>query len=461
MYQSNQETSLAKGSGGGRILIVGGGFSGTLLAINLLRYTAAQVVVVEREPDRLGRGLAYGMDNPEHILNVRASNMSAFPDTLDHFSRWLGEDRDGANRFVPRRTYGRYLADQLHEAKIAAPGRLTLVDGQAIRAQSKAGGWAVGLADGTVHDCDWLILAQGNMAPAPLPHVSDLGPDIYFASPWAQRPTNRLGKHDAVLLIGTGLTAVDAALSLDADGFEGQITALSRRGLRPRSHALVGPHAERVDRPRATGAALVRTLRERADLVGWRTAVDELRPFTQDLWRAMAQTERRRFLRHLRPYWDAHRHRLAPAVDRKVCAMQMEARLAFAAGKITGAMRQGAGARVEWRVRGTDVTRSLTVARIINCTGPSGEIASSPDLLLRDLLAAGHVRQDALGLGLDVDRHGHVLDRHGAAHPGLLAVGPMTRAEGWEIVAVPDIRRQVWEVARRIGHAQWVGGEGL
>jgi uncharacterized NAD(P)/FAD-binding protein YdhS len=282
-----------------------------------------------------------------------------------------------------------------------------------------------------------------------------------FASPWAQRPTNRLGRNDDVLLIGTGLTAVDAALSLDTDGYGGHVTALSRRGIRPRPHALVGPHVDRVDRPAETGSALVGAIRHRAGAIGWRAAVDELRPYTQDLWRAMDLDERQRFLRHLRPYWDAHRHRLAPAVDRRICAMQMAARLSFAAGKIVAAERIGEQARVTWRVRGTDVTRSLTVRRIINCTGPSGDIATCPDPLLRDLLARGQLRQDALGLGIDVDRQGQVLDAAGKPQPALLAVGPMTRAEGWEIVAVPDIRRQVWNLARRISHAQWVAGEGL
>lgn len=455
MYQDSDGSGRER-----RIAIVGGGFSGTLLAINLLRFSDAHVQLVERDPDKLGRGLAYGTDNPEHVLNVRASNMSAFPDALDHFTRWLGE-AEGPNRFVPRRTYGRYLAEQLQEAQAAAPGRLALVDGQVVAAERSDEGWVLVLASGGSLRADMLVLAQGNMTPAPLPELERLGSDIYFASPWAQRPSNRLGRDDAVLLIGTGLTAVDAVLSLDAEGFEGHVTALSRRGLRPRPHALNGPHVDRRDRLRAEGSALVRAVRDRAAAIGWRAAVDELRPYTQDIWRTMDAAGRRRFLRHLRPYWDAHRHRLAPSVDHRISALQMDARLSFVAGKIVAAERVGEQARVTWRVRGTDLTRTETVRRVINCTGPSGQIASCPDPLLRHLLARGWVRQDALGLGIDVDRQGQVQDAAGAAQPSLLAVGPMTRAEGWEIVAVPDIRRQVWDVARRLGHAQWVAGEGL
>ncbi len=462
MWKSEMYRNDGYASRNRSIAIVGGGFSGTLLAINLLRYTSSHILLIEREPDRLGRGLAFGTDNAEHILNVRASNMSAFPDDLDHFSRWLGElEQQEANRFVPRRTYGLYLSEQLHEAHARAPTRLTLIQGQVTAVEQQGYGWRIGLADGASHASDIVVLAQGNRPPGPLPVFDGLGADIYFDSPWGQRLMNRLGKQDNVLLIGTGLTAIDATLSLEADGFEGRVTALSRRGVRPRSHALVGPHVTRVDRPSSTGSALVRAVRARAQVAGWRTAVDELRPCSQDIWRGMTDDERRRFLRHVRPYWDAHRHRLAPAVDRKVCALQMEGRLSFAAGKIIGATRQGNGARVEWRVRGTDINRVETVGRIINCTGPSGAIRHSNDALLRQLLASGRLRQDALGLGLDVDREGRVLDGEGHPQQSLLAVGPMTRAEGWEIIAVPDIRRQVWEVARRLGNAHWIAGEGL
>ncbi|MCE7796128.1 FAD/NAD(P)-binding protein [Sphingobium sufflavum] len=465
MYQDSHHAGRER-----TIAVIGGGFSGTLLAINLLRHCRGRVLLIEREPDRLGRGLAYGTDNPEHMLNVRASNMSAFPDDLDHFSRWLSADgregeKEGTNRFVPRRVYGRYLAEQLHAARAEAPGRLELVDGQVVSANPQGNGqgegWSLGLADGTVRASDIVVLAQGNFAPGDLAVFDTLGPDIYFPSPWGQRLTNRLGREDSVLLIGSGLTAIDAALSMEADGFDGRITALSRRGLRPRPHALVGPHVDRVDRPRETGTALLRAVRNRAGVIGWRGAVDELRPYTQDIWRGMSLDDRRRFLRHLRPYWDAHRHRLAPAVDRKICTLQMEGRLNFVAGKIVSATRKGDSARIEWRVRGTDLIRVETVRRVINCTGPSGDIAQNKDALLDHLRRRGLVRQDPLRLGVDVDRQSHVVDAEGKAHRSLLAVGPMTRAESWEIMAVPDIRRQVWEVARRLGNAHWVAGEGL
>lgn len=440
---------------GRTIAIVGGGFSGTLLAITLLRDPDTRVLLVEQDRERLARGLAYGTENPEHVLNVRASNMSAFADDLGHFLRWLGDEGQGApNRFVPRRIYGRYLAEQLAEAQRAAPGRLLLVDGCAVEAAADGDGWRLGLADGSSHRCDALVLAQGNLPPARLAMFEALGDEVYAASPWQAGIAEGLGPEDEVLLVGAGLTAIDAALSLDAAGFRGKITALSRRGLRPRAHAPVGPDVRPVDPPQQRGATLVGDVRQRARAVGWRSAVDELRPFTQGLWRSMAADERQRFLRHLRPYWDAHRHRLAPAVDRRVEDLQMAGRLTFAGGKIVGVERRGDLAHVEWRVRGTDAIRGLSVRRIVNCTGPSGDLAACDDALLHGLLATGQLRQDPLGLGVEVDGECRVLDARGQAQSNLVALGPMTRGAFWEVVAVPDIRRQVWDIAHRFAARQ-------
>lgn len=70
------------------VAIIGAGFSGTLQAINLLRHEGPRATLIERAPVA-GTGLAYGAAHPSHVLNVRAANMSAFPDDPSHFVRWL------------------------------------------------------------------------------------------------------------------------------------------------------------------------------------------------------------------------------------------------------------------------------------------------------------------------------------------------------------------------------------
>ncbi len=184
-------------------------------------------------------------------------------------------------------------------------------------------------------------------------------------------------------------------------------------------------------------------MRARSGEIGWRSAVHELR--TRDpgaLGAAASLDERRRFLRHLRPWWDVHRHKIAPAVGATIEAMQAEARLAVAAGKLVSAERRRTAAR--WSASGraaATAVETLRVARIVNCTGPEIDIVRAGEPLLDALLAAGRIRPDPLA-----HRHrrrrrvpGDRRRRRGRARR-LSAIGPVTRGTFWESVAVPDIR---------------------
>lgn len=421
------------------------------------------MVLVERDAKRLAKGLAFGTLRPEHLLNVRASNMSAFPDDRDHFLRWMGfSSQDQANRFVPRLAYGHYLHEQLMAALAKNQGRAEVCNGMAVGAQFGAEGVSLRLANGGVVPCRSIVMALGNFPPRQIPVLAALPSGIYFNDPWDPRATSNIADVQHVLLIGTGLTAIDIALSLHGDGFRGQITALSRRGLRPRSHVEVGPVVGPVDRPQAKGSHLVRQIRVRAEKIGWRAAIDELRPHVQQLWRTHDPTAQARLLRHARAYWDVHRHRLAPAVDSRVSALEEQGRLRFVAGRILAAEFAENGAHVTWQRRaGGAVPEVLSADRVINCTGPEGSLTQAADPLIGDLLAGGRARPDPHRLGLDVDHLGRVKDARGQPQDRLFAVGPLTKGEAWEIVAVPDIRRQVWDVARYLADAHWVGGEGL
>ncbi|RZK00707.1 MAG: FAD-dependent oxidoreductase [Novosphingobium sp.] len=443
------------------VAIVGAGFSGTLLAINLLRH-GENVVLVEREEAQLAKGLAFGTRQPEHLLNVRAANMSAFPDDLGHFLRWMGfSSDDQANRFVPRLAYGRYLRELLIDALAAAPDRAQVRAGEAVAARFDGGAITLSLAGGAALECRALVLALGNFAPTALPVLADLPPGLHFADPWRPGATDGLDAIEHIVLVGSGLTAIDAILSLDRAGYRGRMTALSRRGLKPRSHAESGPVVRPVAEPEASGAALVRAVRQRAESLGWRAAIDELRPHTQHIWRRHDEASQRRFLRHLRPYWDVHRHRLAPTAASRIAALEGSGRLAFVAGKLVSAEAEGTRARLRWRPRGSASEQVLPADRIISCIGPEGDVTRAGHPLLDDLIAQGRARADAHRLGVDVEQSGRLRNAAGEPQDGLYAVGPLTKGEAWEIVAVPDIRRQVWDLARYLGSAHWVGGEGL
>jgi uncharacterized NAD(P)/FAD-binding protein YdhS len=263
------------------------------------------------------------------------------------------------------------------------------------------------------------------------------------------------------VVIGTGLTMVDVALLLDARGFRGRIVALSRRGLLPRPHAPAFDWQKIAERPATVASALLHPLRERGEAIGWRNAVDELRPFTQGMWGNASEAERARFLRHLRPWWDVHRHRLAPEVHARLQAMLDRGQLQVLAAKTLGFVEQADGIEVTLRRRGSDAAEAIVAQRIVNCTGPLGDLSRTAEPLLQRLAAQGLIRPDAARLGIDVDNQGQTIDAQGRANPHLYALGPMTRGAFWEIVAVPDIRTQTWNVARRLSNAHWVGGEGL
>lgn len=443
----------------GHVAIVGAGFSGTLLAINLLRFAGPRATLIDRAADRIGRGVAYSATGADQLLNVRAGGMSAFPDDPGHFARWAAARGAGdAQSFVPRATYGAYLAETLLQMRAAEPGRLTLATGDVSDV-----GDGVTIADRMLA-ADSVVLATGNLPPHTPPGIDParLPASAYVGDPWRGDIAEGLRPDDMVVLIGTGLTAIDVALKLEAAGFAGPVLALSRRGMRPHRH-LDGlpPKRARQDPPEGSLSALVAQVRAEAARDGWRVAVDALRPVTQRLWAASDDAVRARFLRHLRPYWDAHRHRLAPAVADRIDAMVADGRLRFAGGRIVEAVAHGAGVRLRWTPRHGETSETVNAARIVNCTGPQGDLVRSDDPLLRTLSARGAIRPDPLRLGIDVDAQSRVIRADGTPDPGLCCVGPMTRGGLWEVVAVPDLRVQSWTLARRLANAHWVGGEGL
>lgn len=434
---------------GPHVAVIGGGYSGSLQTIHLLKH-GATVTLIERSA-RLARGVAYSTPHPEHLLNVRAAGMSAYPNEPDHFARWLERDGSGDEAsFAERRTYGRYLEQQLDAARADAGERLTIVRAEAIGLEKNGAGETVRLSNGACIRAEAVVLAPGNLPPGVPRSIASAGlaENVYRSDPWTGDIAAGLDADDRVLLIGTGLTAVDAALVLDAAGFAGCILALSRRGLLPRAHAPTPRAAdERAACPEPRCTDLLRQVRADADRSDWRCAVDSLRPITQQLWASADVDERQRFLRHLRPWWDVHRHRIAPTVADRLERMIEAGRLEIAAGRIASIRAENGGARLGWRPRGGAGERGLVVRRIVDCTGPVADISRVGDPLLNALLAAGRIRPDACRIGIDVDKECRTLGANGEADDRLRVVGPLTKGALWEIVAVPDIRNQVRDVA--------------
>lgn len=434
---------------------MGAGFSGLLLALHLLRLSQhACVFLIERAPS-FGRGLAYGAADADHLLNVRASNMSAFVDEPNHFVEWLGRTAArGGYAFASRQAFGTYLQQLLREAVggEAAAGRLMIVPDEVTGLRQ--GGRIVQLAVGRELAVDVTVLATGNLPPLAPPHLpKDLVASArYIADPWAEDAFAKVGRDEDVLVIGTGLTAIDIVARLKRRGHRGRIIALSRRGLRPRAHASGAPPRP-VDlaiggRPQLS--RLLHHVRRRATEVEWRDAVDALRPVLQGLWRNASHDQRERFLRHLRPYWDVHRHRLAPNMAAEVEGWIADGSVRFMAARLVGGRADSERVALKVQPRGHADSELLSAHHIVNCTGPTGTVSMTNAPFLASLVDGGLARADACGLGLDVDAECRILGRNGRANDRLFAIGPLSRGAFWEIIAVPDIRVQALELATRL-----------
>ncbi|MBS7811008.1 FAD/NAD(P)-binding protein [Roseococcus pinisoli] len=444
------------------VAVIGAGFSGVLLALQLLRRCPAttSVTLIERNGG-FGRGQAYSTENPNHLLNVPAGRMSAFRDRPDDFIDWLRQ-RAAADpalsgvspgSFVPRALFGQYMRHLL-EVERSIPergGRLTLLRGEVVALRKQPDSLSLDLADGRVLRAGLAALAVGNFPPG-RPPGSD--PDIadrpwYRPDPWAPEAFTGLDPEAPVLLIGTALSMIDGVVSLLDLGHRGPIHAVSRRGLVPRPHpAQADPLPASPIPPLPTDMSeLLRLVRQEArrrlaDGGSWHAVVDALRPSTQDLWQAMTLEEKSRFLRHLRPWWDVHRHRMANPVARRVEEARASGQLRIHAGHLRTIADAPGGAAVTFCRRQDGVEETLTAARLVNCAGPAGDYDHLDDPLVRDLLASGHARLDALRLGLDVTSACALRDANGAVSRRVFAIGPVTRAAFWEMTAVPDIRRQ-------------------
>jgi uncharacterized NAD(P)/FAD-binding protein YdhS len=425
------------------VCIVGGGFAGTMVAANLARHGVDSVLVECN--GRTGQGAAYSTTDPAHLLNIPAETMGAWADEPEDFLKREGVERGS---YAERRQFGRYLRWILDEA--VGSGHTEIVDDRAVGAERESRRWTVRLGNGDVITADALVLATGNQPPARLLIAASAG-DRLINDPWGTRAREAIEDSVArqldVLILGTSLTMIDVALSLDSAGHRGRTVALSRRGKIPLANGVDTPspiEADELPPPRIRDIA--KWLRKRSADIGWRAAVDSLRPHSHRLWQSLSTEQKRLFLRYGRPWWDIHRHRIAPEVARSVGRMIANGRLEIVAGRLVKLRRDGEAVEVVIRRRGQeDPDPPQRFGYVFNCTGPLGDITGTEDTLLRQLLDQGLAVPDDVAIGLAVDER----SRAGPAER-LWALGTLAKGRYWEIIAVPDIRDQAAAVAEDI-----------
>ncbi len=450
------------------IIVVGGGFCGVALAANLLRRTwptPTRVVLIER--DRLlGRGAAYAPRDFPYLLNVPAARMSADtsrPLEFLQFARRRIPDARGED-FLPRALYGDYLAEMLDAAeRTAAPDvRLERVRAHVCDLEHDGRHGArprVFLEDGRTMRADEVVLALGNPPPASIAALAPVADsDRYYANPW--RATLPPNERESVLLVGTGLTMADVVLKATGQGAGPTVHALSRHGLLPLPQVVqqsdpCADDARVCPAQIGTARSGLRAFRRLAADVQaggghWQQVITLARTKLPALWQKFSDVERRRFLRHARAYWDIHRHRLPPQVHERLRALRAEGRLHVHAGTILQTSPSASGIEVIWRRRGETQPQRLTVDRIVNCTGPDYDPQRSREPLMQSLLRRGLACTDALNLGLQTGPNGMLIDAEGQPDARLFYVGPLLRADRWEVTSVAELRVHVEQLSAHL-----------
>ena len=441
------------------VVIVGGGFSGAIFGLKLHRKRPDWRIIIAEPKRRLGRGIAYGACGPNHLLNVPVSRMEI--GLTPGFGAWLAQRRAGIAEalvesgldlqaaYVPRRLFGDYIEERVKEAlEPKALVGLTAVRGEVVRLLG-GGRRGVLLTDGREIAADTVVLAMGN-----LPPVAPAGPDrwlydsgFFIPDPWAMDAFSDIDPAEPLLLIGAGLTMVDVALRLTQESHRGKIVAISRRGLVPRTHHSGGAWSEFLhDIIPASPLALTKLIRgeiARAESRGipWQRVFDAARPAVASIWNGWNEFSRRQFLRHLRPRWDVHRHRMAPRISEAVNRLQASGALEILAGRVAGYKPAGSLVEVTLRLHNGS-TRDFAAGHVINCTGPGGDFGKIANPLIADLRERRLAISDSLGVGLET-RDCAVIDAAGNASSWLFALGPLTRPAWWEITAVPEINLQI------------------
>lgn len=439
-----------------RLVVVGGGFTGAVLAIHAIRAATRALDIVVLEPRaELGLGIAFGTTDPSHRMNVPSDRMDiakAEPGAASAWFRGQGilpdpKSEDGTGRaYVPRLAYGAYIRAVLARTLAAAEGRVRLrhlcTRATAVRPAGEF--WHVACETGDVIEADRVALCFGHAVPAlPCP----LGPGVtasrgFVPDPWAPRALAAIAPDAAVLVVGTGLTMADVVTSLMAAGHRGPIAAVSRRALLPKAHGLFLKTLDVVgDTPPRTALGLLRLVRRQVraldPALGWHPVIDSLRAVLPDVWNGLPAAERVRIVRRLLPFWDVHRFRIAPQVEATLARARAAGQLSIARAAVTGLSRDEDGRlRATLRPPGGSAEQRRFDA-VVLCTGPERDVSANP--LVGALLAAGTARLDAAGLGLAVDRASRIVGPAGAVRPGLAAFGPMTRGSFGEMTGAPDI----------------------
>lgn len=454
------------------VLIVGGGLSGTMLAVQLLRLPGKRQILVIEPRQELGRGEAYSAVELGHTLNGNAARMSVDPDNADDLTQWLTAYIAGggwpesdqqhvpiSELFPPRGIFGLYAQQRLAEAKAFSASTVEHVRAEVVDLQVDEQSTLLTLSDGQQLRGAFAVLATGMFPAARTPQTESSGLNAAAVDPWDVQAMTRLDPQSTVLIIGSGLTMVDAVVSLEQAGHRGPIEIFSRHGLLP--HVRRQPPAWvdflGEDHSLRSPRQLLREVRRQCRIalaqgIDWQAPLDTVRANIGRLWSQASEGEKRQFVRHVRPWWESHHHRSPPLSAELVARLHGEGRLRIQAASYKGLLPSQGDVTIRLRHRGEQAVVQVSGAALINSSGIEYDWRRVARPLPRQLLKRGLIQPGPLALGIAADVSGAVLDAHGQVSQRLFAMGPPLRGMWWESTAVTDVAIQAKALAARLAH---------
>ena len=452
------------------VLIIGGGLSGTMLAVQLLRQPGKRQILVIEPRNELGRGEAYSAVELGHTLNGNAARMSVDPDNADDLTQWL-TDYIGAGGwpesdqqpvpiselFPPRGIFGLYAQQRLAEAKAISVSTVEHIRAEVVDLQVDGAAALLTLDNGQQLRGAQAVLATGMFPAARTPQTQSSGLNAAAVDPWDVKAMREIDPQSTVLIIGSGLTMVDAVVSLEQAGHRGPIEIFSRHGLLP--HVRRQPPSwvdflaedHRLRSPRQ----LLREVRRQCQLaveqgIDWQAPLDTVRAHIGRLWSQASEGEKRQFVRHVRPWWESHHHRSPPLSAQLVARLHVEGRLRVQAASFKGLEASDNGVMIRLRYRGEQVVTQVPGAALINSSGIEYDWRRVAKPLPQQLLKRGLIKAGPLALGIAADTSGAVLDAQGQVSRRLFAMGPPLRGMWWESTAVTDVALQAKALAAKL-----------
>lgn len=447
-----------------KIGIVGAGFSGTALTVALheLSRTPLEIIIFEKT-GCFGSGDAYRTPYAYHLLNVRAKDMSVYENNPEDFVEWLCKNPEAQKhldqnvpvreQFVSRKLYGQYL-QSFFKRMLDDSHQLVKLHMQASEVVDvKQNGQQIALitAENKTFLVDKVVFAIGNNPVSSIPFEV---PDHIqvFKNPWDYSAIKNIAHKEPVLILGTGLSMIDAVLTLHHQQHQGQIYALSRHGLLPLSHE--DPKNDFFEKNLSSiPTKLTMLVREMRLLVkdhmnkdgDWRTVVNALRAHIPMIWQKLSLRDKKRFLNHVLSYWNIHRHRVPNKVLKLLKELSERDQLHIISGRVL-AIEDNI---LKISQRQCNNTSHIKISSIINCMGPALTMKNNQPLISA-LSRHGLAAFDTLNMGFSISNDGALENIYGKPSEQCFVLGPLTKGTYWECTAVPEIRKHTFDLVKHL-----------